>query len=45
MDPGSAGADFDASKRLGTKMVKYIYEEDEEPKPHDRRKRWTGWEI
>lgn len=35
-----------ASNQIGLKMVRYIYGETEQPcRPHDRRKKWSGWEI
>ncbi len=34
------------SNELGVNMVKYIYGKSEGvSKPHDRRRKWTGWEI
>jgi hypothetical protein len=34
------------SEQLGLKMVRYIYGESEElGVPHDRRRKWSGWEI
>ncbi len=35
-----------ASERLGLKMVRYIYGESGEANiPHDRRRKWSNWEI
>lgn len=34
------------SKALGLKMVRYIHDESgEQEVPHDRRRKWSGWEI
>lgn len=36
------------SQKVGSDMVRFIYGEDETPEPeprHDRRRKWSGWEI
>src|SRR5262245_5647070 len=34
------------SEQVGMKMIRYIYGEEQTPEPrHDRRRKWSGWEI
>jgi hypothetical protein len=34
------------SEQEGMKMIQYIYGKDQTPEPrHDRRRKWSGWEI
>ena len=34
------------SEQMGAKMIQYIFGKDQSPEPrHDRRRKWSGWEI